>query len=155
MSRIDMTPKQNQAAADTNHNEFGWPLDDDGTGRLDAKGSNESWLRMRRILKMGRIDGGWIVAERFNDRFDTEVGQRVKVVTQYLGDNGDIRSNLDLRNIESLPTETAPSVIVDYDNDGKYITESEAEGQLEFSDVLARLRERSAEYAQFMVGRDQ
>ncbi|WP_409409904.1 hypothetical protein AAE485_14245 (plasmid) [Acidithiobacillus ferriphilus] len=110
--------------------------------------------KLSRILRSGRIDGGWKVAERFDARFDTEVGQRLKVATQFRDADGHIHSNLDLRKMGDLPTEIAPSVIVDYDHAGKHITESEAEGQLELSGVLARLHERNAEYAQFLAGRD-
>ena len=131
-------------------------MDPDGFRLLLMGGDylTEFHQKLNRLLKSGRVDGGWKVAERYDARFDTEVGQRLKVATQFLDAEGHIHSNLDLRRMEDLPTEIAPSVIVDYDHAGKHITESEAEGQPELFGVLARLRERNAELAQFLAGKN-
>ena len=139
-------------STDTVHHEYGQWFEE-GIGEMYIDGKRSASL-MRRLYMAHKVIDGWVVAERFDDRFVTEVGERLHVATQYLGDDGDIHTNLDLRNISNLPTEIAPSVIVDYDHGGQRITEAEAAGLPEFAEVLARLRERNAEYAQFTASRD-
>ncbi|KVR92327.1 hypothetical protein WK28_18695 [Burkholderia vietnamiensis] len=110
-------------------------------------------LRMRRFHRQHLSAGGWMVGERFDDRYDTEVGGSHMVVTQSIDENGRMVGGFDIAKIEQYPTEPNAPIIVDYGDDGKVISVQEAEGRPELALVLARLRERVAEHAKHVSER--
>jgi hypothetical protein len=109
-------------------------------------------LRMRATYVSGR--GGWTVGERFDDRFDTEVGGTQLIVTQSLNEKGEMEGGLptsmSLNDFAAFPKQTRPPQIVDYQEDKPY-TLKEAEVIHELAPVVERLRERIAEYEERSV----
>ncbi|MFM0742321.1 hypothetical protein PQQ51_34335, partial [Paraburkholderia xenovorans] len=104
-------------------------------------------LSMRRFHRHSLSAGGWLIGERFDDRYDTEVGGSHMVVTQSIDPNGRLIGGLDFTKIGQYPTEPNPPVIVDYGDGGKAISVQEAEARPELAAVLARLRERVAAHS--------
>lgn len=80
----------------------------------DAKAFNR--LRMSTTCVLGR--GGWTIGERFDDRFDTEVGGTQLIVTQSLNEKGEIEGGLptsmSLNDFAEFPKQPRPPQIVDY-----------------------------------------
>ncbi|EMW6613311.1 MULTISPECIES: thymidylate kinase [unclassified Enterobacter cloacae complex] len=111
----------------------------------DAKAFNR--LRMSTTCVLGR--GGWTIGERFDDRFDTEVGGTQLIVTQSLNEKGEIEGGLptsmSLNDFAEFPKQPRPPQIVDYQEDKRYTVE-EAEAIPELAPVVQRLKERIAEY---------
>lgn len=105
----------------------------------DAKAFNR--LRMSTTCVLGR--GGWTIGERFDDRFDTEVGGTQLIVTQSLNEKGEI--SMPLNDFAELPKQPRPPQIVDYQEDKRYTLE-EAEAIPELAPVVRRLKERIEEY---------
>lgn len=108
------------------------------------------WLkRMRRSFFHYR---GWPIAEKFDDRYDTEVGGMQTMVTQWI-DHGDqpIESNniagLGIR--QSSRIVERPPIILDYIT-GDHFSLAEAEERPELSPVVDRLRQRIDEYKVFV-----
>nr|WHE43941.1 hypothetical protein LOCMHKOF_00058 [Providencia stuartii] len=111
----------------------------------DAKAFNR--LRMSTTCVLGR--GGWTIGERFDDRFDTEVGGTQLIVTQSLNEKGEIEGGLptsmSLNDFAEFPKQPRPPQIVDYQEDKRYTLE-EAEAIPELAPVVQRLKERIEEY---------
>ncbi|EGC9916771.1 thymidylate kinase [Salmonella enterica] len=111
----------------------------------DAKAFN--LLRMSTTCVLGR--GGWTIGERFDDRFDTEVGGTQLIVTQSLNEKGEIEGGLptsmSLNDFAEFPKQPRPPQIVDYQEDKRYTLE-EAEAIPELAPVVQRLKERIEEY---------
>lgn len=106
--------------------------------------------RMRmRLTFVGGLKKSWAIGERFDDRFDTEVGGTMLVVTQGIDVDGNITGGLNtsMDGFAATPKMPRPAVIVDYNNRGLIMTAEEAELNPEYSAVLARLKERMAEFA--------
>ena len=93
--------------------------------------------------------GGWTIGERFDDRFDTEVGGTRLIVTQSLNEKGEIEGGLptsmSLNDFAEFPKQPRPPQIVDYREDKRYTLE-EAEAIPELAPVVQRLKERIEEY---------
>lgn len=101
--------------------------------------------RMRRAMFSYR---GWIIAERFDDRYDTEVGGKQRMVTQWIDHKEDEPHNNELDAIkpkQSAKIVDRPPVILDYIN-GNHYTLGQAESMPELEPVTARLKERISEY---------
>ncbi|MDF5622543.1 thymidylate kinase, partial [Vibrio parahaemolyticus] len=111
----------------------------------DAKAFNR--LRMSTTSVLGR--GGWTIGERFDYRFDTEVGGTQLIVTQSLNEKGEIEGGLptsmSLNDFAEFPKQPRPPQIVDYQEDKRYTLE-EAEAIPELAPVVQRLKERIEEY---------
>lgn len=106
-----------------------------------------SFYRMRMRLTFVR---SWAIGEKFDERFDTEVGGTQLLVTQGIDAAGNVygglKTSMTVDEFAAVPKVGRPSAIVDYDNGGKPISPEEAEGLPELAAVLARLREREAAY---------
>lgn len=90
-------------------------------------------LQMRNMILPGL--GGWTVGERFDDRFDTEVGG--------------YQNSVSVKTLNHLLHQstclTRPPQIVDHIDNKSYSLE-EAEGIEELSRVVKRLKERIADF---------
>lgn len=106
-----------------------------------------SRLRMQNTLVSGL--GGWVIGERFDDRYDTEVGGSQLLVTQSINDQGEteggLPASMSMDEFAAIPKQPRPPQIVDYQEDKRYTLE-EAEGIEELASVVQRLKERIAEY---------
>ena len=91
---------------------------------------------------------------KFSDRFDTEVGGFSHIAQQWLDEHSHLHGDWKRNAAGEVATVRRPSVIVDYDNGAKRYTEAEADGILELSSVLVRLREREAAYVSYMAEKD-
>ena len=116
--------------------------------------SRQETLRLQRLRASMSSSGGWIIGERFDDRYDTEVGGFHQVVTQWIDERGQMQGGYDIRKMGEYPTQRRPSVIVDYGDNGKCYTESDALGQPELSSVIIRLNEREAKYVEFLAKKE-
>ncbi len=106
----------------------------------DAKAFNR--LRMSTTCVLGR--GGWTIGERFDDRFDTEVGGTQRHSTK--GEiEGGLPTSMSLNDFAEFPKQPRPPQIVDYQEDKRYTLE-EAEAIPELAPVVQRLKERIEEY---------
>ena len=120
----------------------------------EAATTFEESLAYRRLsLGMRRaptID--WKVAERFSDRFDTVVGDRIgsHIATQSWGQDGSIVGGMSISPMPPFVTKTIPPHIVDYDNGGRTISLDSAAAQPGLAAVRERLRERISEYDSHM-----
>lgn len=112
--------------------------------------SDAHHLSMQRLHARCQSAGGWIIGERFNDRFDTEVGGFSHIAQQWIDANGKLCGDWMRTASGQVSTERRPSVIVDYENEGKQYTEAEADGLSEFACVLMRLRAREEAYVAFL-----
>ncbi|NRF83801.1 hypothetical protein HQ619_07655 [Burkholderia gladioli] len=110
-------------------------------------------LSMRRFHRHSLSAGGWLIGERFDDRYDTEVGGSHMIVAQSIDQNGRLVGGLDFTKIGQYPTEPNSPTIVDYGDGGKAISVQEAEARPELAAVLARLRERVAAHAAHVASR--
>lgn len=122
---------------------------------LSLEQSPEEQLAFQRLRDSCVSAGGWVIAERFDDHYDTKVGGFYSIATQSFDSNGKLHSgiSLDIAGLREYPTSRRPSYIIDYNESGKHITVSEAEKMPELAHVLARLREREAAYETFLVQR--
>jgi len=120
-------------------------MDENPLSWNDAKAIHR--LRMSVTCVSGA--GGWIIGERFDDRFDTEVGGTQLIVTQSLNEKGEIEgglpSSMSLNGLAAFPKRPRTPQIVDYQEDKRYTLE-EAEAIPELAPVVQRLKERVAEY---------
>ena len=107
-----------------------------------------SRLRMRSTTTTV-CGSGWTIGERFDDRFDTEVGGTQLMVTQSFNEHGTLEGGLPLpqtiADFAALPLQPSLPQIIDY-QEGKTYTLDEAEVIPELAPVVQRLKERIAEY---------
>lgn len=117
-------------------------------GRLSEK-EILAYQRMRASMLSA---GGWIIGERFNDRYDTMVGGFSTLITQSIDGNGQIQGGLNFDKLVQgeYPTVRKSPCIVDYEDSGKHISISDAEKLPELAPVLARLLERDAAYEAYL-----
>jgi len=113
--------------------------------------SRQETLRLQRLRASMLSAGGWIIGERFDDRYDTEVGGFHQMVTQWIDERGQMQGGFDIRKSGEYSTQRRPSLIVDYGDDGKCYTASEALERPELSSVIKRLNEREAKYVEFLA----
>lgn len=113
--------------------------------------SRAETLSLQRFSARCRSAGGWLIGERFDDRFDTEVGGFFHVTQQWVGSNSKLHGDWKRTASGDIETVRAPSLIVDYGFDGKVYTDEEAAGIPELAGVLVRLRERDAAYVAFLA----
>lgn len=116
--------------------------------------SRQESLRLQRLRASLSSEGGWTIGEQFDDRYDTEVGGFHLVVTQWIDERGQMQGGFDTRKMGEYPTQRRPSVIVDYGDDGKCYTQSEASDRAELSSVLIRLNQREAKYVEFLAKKE-
>lgn len=113
------------------------------------KPSKEVALHLMRMKMQGTSSGGWFVGERFNDRYDTEVGGNQLVITQGIDENGDftggIKTEMSLDEFSQIPKQERPPQIVDYETGDRYSHE-DAKCIPELKEVFVRLVERIEEY---------
>jgi len=107
------------------------------------------FLRLRNRCRLSA--GGWVVGEKFDDRFDTEVGGFVAKQWQCVDENGQSAGDWQRTANAEIETVRNPSVIVDYANGGKSYTIDEAKSLPELAGVLARLQAREAAYVEFLA----
>lgn len=112
--------------------------------------STDATLQFQRLSAQCRSAGGWVIGERFDDRFNTEVGGFHTIAVQWIDAEGKLRSDWQRTPDGEIVSERAASVIVDYGDNGKRYKDQEATGVPGFSRVLARLRERDAAYVAFL-----
>lgn len=108
--------------------------------------SPDEALAFQRLSSQCRSSRGWIIGERFNDRYDTEVGGQAMLATQWIDESGQMQGDYQRTETGELVTVQTPSAIVDYEDNGRRISVEEAEHMPEIADVLHRLREREAAY---------
>lgn len=108
-------------------------------------------IDIQRMRARCQFAGGWPIGERFDDRFDTEVGGFSHIAQQWIDASGKLRGDWKRTAEGEVETQRRPSVIVDYENEAKRYTESEAEGVPELAGVLLRLRAREASYVAFLA----
>lgn len=113
--------------------------------------SRDEALRFQRFSAQCRSAGGWIIGERFDDRFDTEVGGFHTIAEQWIDAEGMPQGDWKRTPDGEIASERSASVIVDYEDKGKRYTDHEAAGMPGFAEVLARLRERDAAYVAFLA----
>lgn len=102
------------------------------------------WLQRVRI--QNTMANGRPIGERFDDRFDTEVGGTIILASQSLSDNGTFQGWQVPGSLSGLKTQLAPRppAIVDYET-GERFSIAEAERLPELAGPLKRLRERLAD----------
>ena len=102
-----------------------------------------------RIRMRNTFVSDWPIGEKYNDRFETEVGGSQIVVTQSVTADGDIQgtlpSSMSMDEFAALPKIKRQPCIVDY-SDGQRYSIEQAERIEEFAPVLKRLNERIAQY---------
>ena len=113
-----------------------------------------SVLNYLRLTAQCRSAAGWMIVERFDDRFDTEVGGFQHIVTQSINPDVQFAGGVEIAKTNDYPVVQAPSVIVDYHDNGKIISMEEAANRPELAAVLTRLRERQDSYAEHLAARD-
>lgn len=120
-------------------------MDEAAPIREEIQGWNR--FRMRSTFVSGL--GGWVIGERFDERYDTEVGGSQLLVKQSINEQGEIEGGLptsmSMEDFAAVPKQARPPQIVDYHGDKRYTLE-EAEGIEELAPVVERLKERMAEY---------
>lgn len=121
----------------------------------EGRFSDKEILAHQRMRASMLSAGGWIVGDRFNDRYDTMVGGFSRLVTQSIDENGQMQGGFSLDKLVQgeYPTVRKPSYIVDYEDGGKQISPSDAEKLPELAPVLARLRERETAYEAYLAKR--
>lgn len=112
-------------------------------------------LAIQRMSSVCRSAGGWIIGERFNDRFNTEVGGFHTIAKQWIGENGQLQGDWSRSPSGQIETRRNPSTIIDYVNDGRQYTIEEAETVTDLADVLLRLKERERAYVRFLDNKEQ
>lgn len=112
--------------------------------------SRAETLNQKRFSARCRYANGWLIGERFDDRFDTQVGGFLHIAEQWIEPNGEMHGGWKRTTSGDIATERAPSLIVDYGFGGKEYTDEEAAAIPELSGVLVRLRERDAAYVAFL-----
>jgi hypothetical protein len=93
----------------------------------------------------------WTIAERFDARFDTEVGGQIMVAPQPVTATSQAPSAFSaaMDDFTQLSTQDRSAAIIDYDNNGcAYSLEAAEALGVEFAPVVARLRERIGAYQQ-------
>ncbi len=115
--------------------------------------TGQETLSLQRMRASLLSAGGWIIGERFDNRYDTMVGGFHTIVTQSIDKNGQLKGGFDLNKFEQYPKERAQSYIVDYEEKGKHISVAEAEKLHELAPVLARLQERESAYEKHLAQR--
>ncbi len=103
-------------------------------------------LNFHRLSASVRSCAGWIIGERFDDQYDTEVGGFATLLTQRIDKDGNYVSEYSRDENGSIKTVRNPSVIVDYQDNARRYSIEEAEGTAELAPVLARLKEREGNY---------
>ena len=94
--------------------------------------------------------GGWTIGEKFNDRFDTEVGGFSMVAEQWIED-GQLKGDWKRTADGSIESVRRVSVVVDYADNGTRYTIEEAQALPELAAVLARLQERESKYLRHLA----
>lgn len=112
--------------------------------------SDKDALNLQRLSTRLRSAGGWLIGERFDDRFDTQVGGFHHIAQQWIDSSGKMQGDWKRDTSGEIETVRAPSVIVDYSKGGKSYTKEEAANFPELAGVLARLCEREAAYLAFL-----
>ena len=107
--------------------------------------SAEEILRLGRLRMQNTFASGHAIGERFDDRYDTEVGGSQLVVNQGFDGqgalSGGLRANITLEELGKHPRQHRPSAIVDYQMGRRYSAE-EAKNLPELAGPLRRLKER-------------
>lgn len=120
-------------------------------GSVELKALNRIRMRNTAVFS-GR--GSWTIGEKYDDRYDTEVGGNQLLVSQEINEQGDIEGGLpiptNMDELAAIPKRPRPPQIVDYQQDKSYTLE-EAEGIEELVPVLTRLKERIAEYEAWLA----
>lgn len=113
----------------------------------------EEWakaLSLRRLRMQTTYSGSWTIGERFDERFDTEVGGNQLGISQHLSAAGELQGgipyNVKIQDFSAIPKIDRPALIVDYGDGGKSYTMDEAERLPLLAAVLMRLKERVVEY---------
>jgi hypothetical protein len=110
-------------------------------------------LAFHRLTSVLKSAGGWMVGERFNDQFNTEVGGFHRIYKQWVDANGQFQGGVELTAEGKPEFVQATSIIIDYFANGQRYTMDEAAKVPELADVLVRLKERHAEYTAFLAHR--
>jgi hypothetical protein len=116
--------------------------------------SSPQGLDFHRFSARGLSAGGWSIGEKFDDRFDTEVGGFSQIAKQWFDGDGKMCGDWERTATGEIAAERNPSVIVDYDNGAKRYTEADAEGVPELASVLVRLRGRETAYVAFLAEKE-
>jgi hypothetical protein len=107
--------------------------------------SAEEILRLGRLRMQNTFSSGHAIGERFDDRYDTEVGGNQLVVSQDFDSQGNLssglRANMTLEELGKHPKQQCPSAIVDFQMGRRYSAE-EANSLPELAGPLRRLKER-------------
>jgi hypothetical protein len=111
-------------------------------------------LAFHRLTSVLKSAGGWMVGERFNDQFNTEVGGFHRIYKQWIDPNGQFQGGAALTADGKPEFVQATSKIIDYFADGKCYTMDEAAKVPELAEVLVRLKEREAVYIAFLAHRE-
>lgn len=116
--------------------------------------SDSDALSFQRFSARCRSAGGWIIGEKFDDRFDTEVGGFAHVAQQWIGEDGQLQGGWKRAPNGEIELVRHLSVIVDYANGGKRYTLDEARALPELTGVMGRLQEREAMYVAFLARKE-
>lgn len=96
---------------------------------------------------------GWPIGEKFDDRYDTEVGGNQILVTQSLNEKrfmkGGLPASMSLDQFSKWPKQPRPPQVVDY-QEGRRYSLDEAETVPELAPVVKRLKERIKEYSEHL-----
>lgn len=116
--------------------------------------SDADVLSFQRFSARCRSAGGWTIGEKFNDRFDTEVGGFAHVAQQWVDEGGQFRGGWKRTADGEIELVRHPSVVVDYANGGKRYTLDDAQALPELAGVLTRLQEREAAYVAYLAKKE-
>lgn len=112
--------------------------------------SKEESLAIQRLHRFQRTCPGWSMCEKFDERYDTEVGGVQRMIVQTLDHPDDVHCN-DMDSLilnQEVTFRKHPSLIHDCKTGDCYYLE-EAEQKPELKAVVTRLKERMVEYEMF------